>query len=108
MKHDNRLSWGVILIFFGILFLTNRLHLFPNEIGHYLFDYRNYPLYAGVIFLATNKNRVIGIVLLAIGLLFRLSDIIQLTRSFSEYVWPLLLILAGIVLLVSKNIGRKR
>lgn len=107
MKKDNRLSWGITLIFFGLLFLLNHLHVIPESAAQYVFDFRNYPIYAGIIFLLTNKNRTIGIVLLVIGLFLRLSDIIQMTRNFSDYVWPSLLILAGIVLLIGTKKGKR-
>jgi len=100
MKKDNHLSWAIILIFFGILFLIEHLNLFPDSVNHFLFDFRNYPFYAGIIFLLTNKNITIGIVLLIIGILFRLSDIIRLTQNISEFIWPSLLIVAGIVMLL--------
>lgn len=106
MKKDNRLSWGITLIFFGILFLLNHLNVFPDSIAQYLFEFKNYPIYAGIIFLLTNKNRTIGIVLLVIGLFLRLSDIIHLTRNFSDYVWPTLLIIAGVILVTKSKKGK--
>jgi hypothetical protein len=107
MKKDNRLSWGITLIFFGVLFLLNRLHVFPDSMAQYIFEFRNYPIYAGIIFLLTNKNRTIGIVLLVIGLFLRLSDIIQMTRNFSDYVWPVLLIVAGVILVIGIKKGKR-
>ena len=107
MKTDNRLSWAVTLIFFGILFLTEHLQLFPEPVHRFLFDFRNYPFYAGIIFLLTNKNHTIGIILLIVGILFRLSDIIRLTQNVSEFIWPALLIVAGIVMLLGTK-NRKR
>jgi hypothetical protein len=107
MKKDNHLSWGVTLIFFGVIFLIQRLHVMPDVVSDFLFDFRNYPIYAGIIFLLTNKNLNIGIVLLVIGALLRLSDIIHLTRNFSDYIWPLLLVTAGVVLLISKSKGKR-
>jgi len=107
MKNNNRLSWAITLIFFGILFLMEHLQLFPEPVRHFLFDFRNYPFYAGIIFLLTSKNYTIGIILLSIGILFRLSDIIRLTQNVSEFIWPALLIAAGIVMLLGTK-NRKR
>ncbi|MDD4968657.1 MAG: DUF5668 domain-containing protein [Paludibacter sp.] len=97
-KNDNRLPWGVTLLVFGCLFLLKQLHVIPAEIAIYLFDFKNYPLIIGAIFLLFHSNKNIGIVLIVLGLLFRLSDIIQLTRHISDYIWPVLLILAGAVM----------
>jgi len=44
------------------------------------------------------SGNIATIVLIVVGLLFRLSDIIQLTRHISDYIWPVLLILAGAIM----------
>jgi|ERR1035437_5788298 hypothetical protein len=97
-KKDNRLAWGVTLLVFGCLFLLRQLQIIPAEIAHYIFDFKNYPLLMGAIFLLFHSNKNIGIVLIVVGLLFRLSDIIQMTRHISDFIWPVLLIFAGAVL----------
>ena len=99
-KKDNRLAWGVTLLVFGSLFLTRQLQILPSGIAPYIFDLKNYPLIIGLIFLLFHSNKNIGIVLIVVGLLFRLSDIIQLTRHISDFVWPVLLIIAGGILVV--------
>lgn len=102
-KKDNRLAWGVTLLIFGCLFLLKQVHILPSEFESYLFDFKNYPLIMGVIFLLCHSNKNIGIVLIVVGLLFRLSDIIQLTRHISDYIWPVLLILAGAIMVFGKK-----
>lgn len=102
-KKDNRLAWGVTLLVFGCLFLIRQLNIFPPEIAGFIFDFKNYPLIMGVIFLLAHSNKNIGLVLIAVGLLFRLSDIIQLTRHVSDYIWPILLIAAGAILVFKKK-----
>ncbi|MEI8086141.1 MAG: hypothetical protein WCG93_07990 [Paludibacter sp.] len=103
LKNDNRLAWGITLLVFGVLFLLRQLQIIPSEIAVYLFDFKNYPLIMGIIFLLSHSNKSIGIVLIVVGLLFRLSDIIQLTRHVSDYIWPLLLITAGAILVFKKK-----
>ena len=99
-----KISWGITLIFFGILFLIKEIGVISSYSE--IFNIKNYPLYAGVIFLLT-KNFKISVVLFAIGLLLRLNQIIELTASLSNYIWPLLLIAAGVLLIVGKNISKK-
>jgi hypothetical protein len=98
-KKDNRLAWGVTLLIFGCLFLIRQLQIVPPGISTYLFDFKNYPLIIGAIFLLFHSNKNIGIVLIVVGLLFRISDIIQLTRHISDFIWPVLLILAGAIMI---------
>ncbi|HLP04641.1 MAG TPA: hypothetical protein VK152_04350 [Paludibacter sp.] len=102
-KKENHLAWGVTLLVFGILFLVKQLQLVPHEAADIIFDFKNYPLLMGVIFLLFHTNRTIGTVLVAVGLLFRLSDIIMLTRHVSDYIWPLLLITAGGIIVFRKK-----
>jgi len=48
--------------------------------------------------LLCHSNKTIGIVLIVVALLFRLSDIIMWTRHISDFIWPVLLIAAGAIL----------
>jgi len=102
-QKDNRLAWGVTLLVFGCLFLLRQLQIIPAEIATYVFDFKNYPLLIGLIFLLCHKNKNIGLVLIAVGVLFRLSDIIMWTRDITNYIWPLLLIIAGALLVFRKK-----
>ncbi|HRZ95939.1 MAG TPA: hypothetical protein P5084_00165 [Paludibacter sp.] len=105
-KKDNRLAWGISLLFFGILFLIKQFHIFSPEISAIVFDYRNFPFILGIIFLLTHTNKNIGLILFLVGILFRLSDIIHYTRNISDYIWPVLLIIAGVFMIFSRKIGK--
>ena len=74
---DNRLAWGISLLLFGVMFLLRQLRLFSPEIADVLFDFKNFPLIIGVIFLIWHKNKSIGMILLVVGLLLRLQEIIH-------------------------------
>ncbi|MEI6752747.1 MAG: DUF5668 domain-containing protein [Paludibacter sp.] len=106
VKKDNRLAWGITLLFFGCLFLIKQMHILPDSFEPYIFDFKNYPLFMGIIFLLFNSNRTAGIVLIVVGLLFRLSEIIQITRHISDFVWPVLLIIAGGILIFGSKKGK--
>lgn len=107
IQKDNRLAWGITLLLFGIMFMLRQLNIFPQEISEMVFDLKNYPLIIGLVFLFTHKNKTIGLVLITVGLLFRLSDIIRLTQNISDFIWPTLLIIAGAILVFGKGKGRK-
>ena len=106
VKKDSRLAWGVTLLFFGCLFLIKQLNILPLSFAPYIFDFKNYPLFMGIIFLLFNSNKTAGIVLIVVGLLFRLSEIIQFTRHISDFVWPVLLIIAGGILVFGTKKGK--
>ncbi|HNX12264.1 MAG TPA: DUF5668 domain-containing protein [Paludibacteraceae bacterium] len=103
---DNRLAWGISLLLFGVMFLLRQLGIFSPEIADVLFDFKNFPLIIGVIFLIWHKNKSIGMILIVVGLLLRLQEIIHWTQNLSEFVWPLLLIAAGIILLFGVKKGK--
>ena len=103
---DNRLAWGSSLLLFGVMFLLRQLGIFSPEIADVLFDFKNFPLIIGVIFLIWHKNKSIGMILIVVGLLLRLQEIIHWTQNLSEFVWPLLLIAAGIILLFGVKKGK--
>ena len=103
---DNRLAWGISLLLFGVMFLLRQLGIFSPEIADVLFDFKNFPLIIGVIFLIWHKNKSIGMILIVVGLLLRLQEIIHWTQNLSEFVWPLLHIAAGIILLFGDKKGK--
>ena len=106
IQKDNRLAWGISLLLFGVMFLLRQLGIFSPEIADVLFDFKNFPLIIGVIFLIWHKNKSIGMILIVVGLLLRLQEIIHWTQNLSEFVWPLLLIAAGIILLFGVKKGK--
>jgi mannose/fructose/N-acetylgalactosamine-specific phosphotransferase system component IIC len=105
-KKDDRLAWGITLLTFGCLFLLRQFHLFTPHVSEIIFEVKNYPLIMGVIFLLFHSNKTIGLVLIVVGLLFRLSDIIKITQHISDFIWPILLILGGILLVFGFKKGK--
>lgn len=108
LQKDNRLAWGITLLVFGFIFLIKQLNFIPEPLSAILFDYKNYPLIMGLIFILTHKNKNIGFVLILVSVLFRLSDIIRWTQNISDFIWPVLLILAGVIMVFGNKKGKKR
>ena len=107
MSKDSRFPWGISLLVFGIFFLIRQLGIFSPEVDDLIFDLRNVLLVVGVIFLITYRNKAIGIVLISIWALFYLKDLILWSRNLSDFIWPLLLIAAGALLVVSAKGNKK-
>jgi len=106
LQKDSRLAWGISLLVFGCFFLVRQLNILPAGLSDIVFDFKNYPLIVGVIFLLAHKNKNIGLVLIVVGLMFRLSDIIRWTQHISDFIWPLLLIIAGAILIFANKKGK--
>lgn len=107
MSKDSRFPWGISLLVFGVFFLIRQLGIFSPEVDDLIFDLRNVLLVVGVIFLITYRNKAIGIVLISIWALFYLKDLILWSRNLSDFIWPLLLIAAGALLVVSAKGNKK-
>ena len=99
IRKNNRFAWGLVLIVFGCLTLVKQLHILSPELEILFLNFKNYPLVIGIILLLFHSNKTIGIVLIIIALLFRISDIICWTKSISDFIWPALLIIAGGILI---------
>ncbi len=100
MNKGNKIVFGITLFIAGIAFLLKEIGL-PTQVVSWLFDLRMLLILLGVLFIALTNNKVKGLVLLGIGSLAYLNEILQWTRGFSNYIWPLLLIVAGALLFIS-------
>ena len=98
MQKDSRLAWGISLLVFGIIFLIRQLNILPENLSDIIFNFKNYPLILGIVFLLAHKNKTPGLVLIVVALIFRLSEIIRLTEHISDFIWPVLLIVAGVIM----------
>jgi len=106
IQKDTRLAWGISLLTFGVVFLLKQLNIIPTELQSYIFDYKNYPLIIGAIFLIFHKNKSIGFVLIVLSILFWISDFIRVTQYVSDFIWSALLILAGAILVFGVKKGK--
>lgn len=98
-KTSDKLAYGINLIFFGILFLLKKMGLFAMlGIEKFVMDWRNFFFYAGIIFLFAKKDKTLGIILICIGLIARFNELFGWLRNYSDLFWPVLLIVAGIIL----------
>lgn len=95
---------GLILIALGTLFLLDNLDLIPYEISYYLFNWKGIMVMIGAIFLSTKENKSPGIVLMAVGGFFIMSDVLSYEFDWHWYdtrklFWPVLLIVLGLVIM---------
>lgn len=99
--NDNMLAWGVSSIFLGIMLLLHKLNILSQALHEIVFDWKNYFLYIGAIFFLCKRDKTIGIILLSIGLLFRLQAFFRWQQAYIEYLWPLLFTVIGIIMVLT-------
>ena len=102
IRKNSRIAWGVTLITFGVLLFLRLYREFLEDVKFFniLLDFRNYPIYAGVIFLIFSKNKRSGLALLLVGTLLRLSYEIHYVQNITTEIWGALMIITGILLIV--------
>ena len=66
---------GAILIFIGGLFLLRSFHILPFEITHIVFSWRFIIFIIGIIILVNSNNKILGVILTALGAIFLFPEI---------------------------------
>ena len=89
---NSRVTFGIILIVIGLLFLLDNLGLLFFELPYFTFHWEYILIGLGIFFLTTDRNKTTGTILIAIGLF-------SLLPSF----WPLLLVALGVYILLNKE-----
>lgn len=108
------LGFGIILMVLGVLFLGFNFGIFPHQLRHVVFSWPMLLISIGVINLF-KRHLFSGSVLITIGGFFLIPRIIGaypeyfpgVDGSFTHTYWPLLLIAAGILMILSKIFGPK-
>ncbi len=104
MNRKNKIGWGLTSVIVGTLFLLKYLQILPASLGSWIFDYRNLFILIGLIFTLVGKNRSLGLILILVGAGLYLNEIITWTKTMSNIIWPILLIVVGVVLLFGGGI----
>jgi predicted membrane protein len=105
--HQNGPAVALVLIIVGGLFLGFNLGLIPDHYRPILISWEMLliVLGAGSVY---KRHFVSGIVLLCLGCFFLLPKIISVSGDFVHIYWPVMLIVAGIILLLHRFINPKR
>lgn len=100
--HSGRIFWGLILIFFGALFLLNHL-------GKFEFTEDLFHVYWPVIFIILGFSILVnsgfrrpaaGLFFMAFGVVYLLVNLDILKNDAWDYLWPAFIIIAGFWLLL--------
>ena len=108
------LGFGLTLMLIGVLFLGFNFELLPHKMKWIIFSWQMLLIFIGVINII-KRHLISGVILITIGTFFIIPRIIQtfpqllpgFNGDFSSVYWPLLLIVAGIVIILGKILGPK-
>lgn len=67
---DRRLFAGLLLIIAGGLLLLDSMNILPLNLRYYIIDWRTLLIFIGIIALSNRENRTTGWILIGIGLIF--------------------------------------
>lgn len=97
---NKRVYVGLFLIGIGFIWILEKLNLIP-EVWEDIFISWQMLLIAIGAFSFIGGNRNTGIILMLIGGFFLVDDVFDIPREFRQIGWPVLLIAAGVLMLVS-------
>lgn len=100
---DRRMVAGILLIFAGALLLLDTSNLLPFNLKYYLISWKTLLIFIGLITLSNRENRTTGWILVGIGLLFWMPELLNYRVRLSTIFWPAILIGIGILIITRKS-----
>ncbi|MDR2949135.1 MAG: LiaF transmembrane domain-containing protein [Dysgonomonas sp.] len=101
-KSNDRLSYGITILIFGILFLLDKTGVLYNiPYGEKLISVGSFLLIAGIVFLCTQPKKILGWIFLGVGVLLNADTFFGWMSSYSNLIVPGLLIIAGVALVLT-------
>jgi predicted membrane protein len=100
-NQSRTIAIALLIITAGVLLLINSLHLIPYEIKRVLITWQMLLIGFGVVSLLTSKEKVTGLILIAIGGIFLIAKMTYMPVSAWSILWPTVLIIIGVSLLYS-------
>ena len=94
---------GLLLIIAGALIFFDLFNIFSFPFRYYIFSWKTLLIAIGIIALISNRNKVVGVVLIALGFVFWSPHIFDYHYSFSNVFWPLVFIGIGIILIFNRR-----
>ncbi len=97
-QKDSRLAVGASLLLIGVLFLLDKVGFFsflPASVRDFVMDWRNFFFYVGIIFLFTKKDKMMGVILILLGLVFYFKTIFGYFQGLGDLIGPVILIIIG-------------
>ncbi|MDO9511054.1 MAG: DUF5668 domain-containing protein [Bacteroidales bacterium] len=107
-KQNGMLGFGLIIITAGIILLFNRLGFIPYEIEHVLISWQMLLIVFGAYHLITSSSKMVGAVLVVIGIIFILPRTGLIDVDVHNLFWPVILITVGGVLIYNHLNPEKR
>lgn len=100
---DRRLVAGLLMILAGGLLLLDSLGMLDFDLRHYLISWKTLLIFIGLITLSNRENRTTGFVLIGLGVMFWIPEMFDYRIRFSTIFWPAILIGIGMIILTRRG-----
>lgn len=101
-SRNDKLSFGIIILIFGLLYLFDKLGFLSQLPFKYDFISVNSGFFiSGIVFVCTQPKRVLSWILLGVGLLLNANHLFSWIGEYSKFIIPIVAIIAGIALILS-------
>jgi len=99
---------GIVLMFLGLFLIADLADIVPWRLRDFIFTWQALLIFIGLIFLSNKENKGTGIILIVIGSFFLLPRFFDVPYYWRSLFWPSMLILLGLVVIFSsrRNPGR--
>lgn len=99
---SDRMSYGITILIFGILFLVQKLGILAQiPYGEKAISISSFFLIAAVVFIATQPKKALGWIFLAVTLLLNADFFFSWIKGYSYLLVPAGLIIAGLAMILS-------
>ncbi len=90
---------GIVLMFLGLFLIADLADIIPWRLRDFLFTWQALLIFLGIVFLSNKDKKGTGIILIAVGSFFLLPSIIDVPNYWRSLFWPAMLILLGLVVI---------
>jgi len=98
---------GIVLMFLGLFLIADLADIVPWRLRDFIFTWQALLIFLGLIFLSNKENKGTGIILIVIGSFFLLPRFFDVPYYWRSLFWPSMLILLGLVIIFSSRRGRR-
>lgn len=103
-KSNDRLSYGISILIFGVLFLLDKVGLLAKvPYGDHFISIGSFLLIGGIVFLITQPKKILGWLFLGVGILLNADIFFGWMASYSNLIVPLGLIIVGVAMVITSK-----
>lgn len=94
---------GVVLMFLGLFLIADLADIVPWRLRDFVFTWQALLIFLGLVFLSNKENKGTGVILIVIGSFFLLPRFFDVPYYWRSLFWPSMLILLGLVVIFSSR-----